>query len=284
MIRMRAKTSTKSMSESSDSGSIGSEQVEWELRPGGMLVQKRDPDSDGDRAASIVKLRVKYGSSLHEIHISPQATFGDLKKLLSAQTGLHPQEQKLLFKGKERDSKAYLDISGVKDRAKIVLIEDPISRERRYLEIRKNAKVERASKSISEVSLEVDKLAAQVSALESVISKGGKVAENDVLNLIELLMTQLIKLDGVIAEGDVKLQRKMQVRRVQKYVETLDLLKIRNSTPSLHHNRGVPQPDTAAAPVVVTTKWETFDSAPAPSSLTTTTAATPKLLDWEFFE
>lgn len=51
----------------------------------------------------------------------------------------------------------------------------------------------------------------QVSALESVISKGGKVAENDVLNLIELLMTQLIKLDGVFAEGDVKLQRKMQV-------------------------------------------------------------------------
>lgn len=51
----------------------------------------------------------------------------------------------------------------------------------------------------------------QVSALESVISKGKKVAENDLLNLIELLMTQLIKLDGVIAEGDVKLQRKMQV-------------------------------------------------------------------------
>lgn len=87
---------------------------------------------------------------------------GDLKKLLSAQTGLHPQEQKLLFKGKERDSKAYLDISGVKDRSKVVLIEDPINRERRYLEIRKNAKVERASKSISEVSLEVDKLASQV--------------------------------------------------------------------------------------------------------------------------
>ncbi|KAJ8620863.1 hypothetical protein MRB53_029392 [Persea americana] len=49
----------------------------------------------------------------------------------------------------------------------------------------------------------------QVSALESVISKGGKVPENDVLNLIELLMMWLIKLDGVIAEGDVKLQRKM---------------------------------------------------------------------------
>lgn len=90
---------------------------------------------------------------------------GDLKKLLSERTGLHPQEQKLLFKDKERDSKAYLDISGVKDRSKIILIEDPINRERRCLEIRKNAKLEKASKSISEVSLEVDKLAAQVRIL-----------------------------------------------------------------------------------------------------------------------
>ncbi|XXG81046.1 hypothetical protein AAC387_Pa09g1774 [Persea americana] len=100
-------------------------------------------------------------------------------------------------------------MQGVKDRYKIVLIEDPINWVRRYLEIRENAKVERASKSKSEVRLEVDKLATQVSALESVISKGGKVLENDVLNLIELLMMWLIKLDGVIAKGDVKLQRKM---------------------------------------------------------------------------
>lgn len=50
-----------------------------------------------------------------------------------------------------------------------------------------------------------------MSALESIITKGGKVAEKDVLNLIELLMNQLLKLDGIMADGDVKLQRKMQV-------------------------------------------------------------------------
>ena len=31
------------------------------------------------------------------------------------------------------------------------------------------------------------------------------------LTLIELLMSQLLKLDGIMADGDVKLQRKMQV-------------------------------------------------------------------------
>lgn len=51
----------------------------------------------------------------------------------------------------------------------------------------------------------------QVSALESVISKGGRVAEKTVITLIESLMGELIKLDGIVADGDVKLQRKMQV-------------------------------------------------------------------------
>ncbi|KAB2016816.1 hypothetical protein ES319_D08G119300v1 [Gossypium barbadense] len=157
---------------------------------------------------------------------------GELKKMLTGPTGLHHQDQKLLYKDKERDSKAFLDMAGVKDKSKIVLVEDPISQEKRLLETRKNAKIEKASKSISQVSLEVDRLAGQVSAFETIITKGGKVAEKDLINSIELLMSQLLKLDAITADGDVKLQRKMQVRRVQKYVETLDMLKIKNAMPS----------------------------------------------------
>ncbi|KAF9604498.1 hypothetical protein IFM89_006853 [Coptis chinensis] len=74
---------------------------------------------------------------------------------------------------------------------------------------------------------------AKASALESVITKGGKVKETDVYNLIELLMNQLVKLDAIMVDGDVKLQRRMQ-----KYVETLNLLKIRNFMPS---SNGGPQ-------------------------------------------
>lgn len=37
------------------------------------------------------------------------------------------------------------------------------------------------------------------------------MVEKDVVKLIELLMNQLLKLDGIIVDGDVKLQRKMQV-------------------------------------------------------------------------
>ncbi|CAJ1952640.1 unnamed protein product [Sphenostylis stenocarpa] len=216
---------------------------EWEMRPGGMLVQMRTADSDRNSVlVPTIRVRVKYGSIYHEVNISSQATFGELKKMLSGLTGLHHQDQKLFYKDKERDSKAFLDMVGVKDKSKIVLVEDPISQEKRLLEIRKNAKMEKAAKSISEISLEVDRLAGRVSAFESIISKGGKVVETDVLNLIELLMNQLLKLDGIMADGDVKLQRKMQVKRVQKYVETLDLLKVKNSVPSSNGDHAPLQP------------------------------------------
>lgn len=89
--------------------------------------------------------------------------------MLSGPTGLHHQDQKLIYKDKERDSKAFLDMAGVKDRSKIVLVEDPISQEKRLLEMRKNAKMEKASKSISEISLEVDRLAGQVNIFNRIL-------------------------------------------------------------------------------------------------------------------
>lgn len=166
-----------------------------------------------------------------------------------------------------------------------------------------------------------------MSAFESIISKGAKVVEKDLVKLIELLMNQLLKLDGIVAEGDVKLQRKMQVitsilafrfiaegmdlilvlfaqvKRVQKYVETLDVLKMKNSAPSSNgdhipkqesspsphqHQRRYsnelasppvqspngrsprqakhqePSRHSASGSVVITTQWETFDPAPGP--------------------
>ncbi|KAJ7970008.1 BAG family molecular chaperone regulator-like protein [Quillaja saponaria] len=315
MMRMKNKSTGLSAMNGSSTGGGEPGTGDWEVRPGGMLVQTRNSDSDRNSVPPpTIRVRVKYGSTYHEVNISSQATFGELKKMLSGPTGLHHQDQKLIYKDKERDSKAFLDITGVKDKSKIVLVEDPISQEKRYLEMRKNAKMEKAATSISEISLEVDRLAGRVSAFESIISKGGKVVETDVLNLTELLMNQLLKLDGITADGDVKLQRKMQVRRVQKYVETLDMLKIKNSTtasngsknPVQHKqkqsngNRLTPiqeqqqprhsnghslileqseqqQQSTSRQTtpgVVVTTKWETFDNLPPLVPIPSTSTST----------
>jgi hypothetical protein len=47
----------------------------------------------------------------------------------------------------------------------------------------------------------------QVSALETIVNKGGRVVEVDVVALTEALMNELVKLDG---DGDVKAQRRIQ--------------------------------------------------------------------------
>lgn len=90
---------------------------------------------------------------------------GELKKVLAAQTGLHPEEQRIMYRNKERESTAFLDLCGVKEKSKLVLVEDLTSHERRCLEKRRAARLEKAAKLISEIGLEVDKLAVQVCAL-----------------------------------------------------------------------------------------------------------------------
>lgn len=87
---------------------------------------------------------------------------GELKKLLTEETGLQPGEQRLIMRGKERENGEYLDMCGVKDRSKVILIEDPESKEKRFMQMRKNAKIQAAHRLINDVSAEIDKLAEQV--------------------------------------------------------------------------------------------------------------------------
>lgn len=44
---------------------------EWEVRPGGMLVQRRDGEE-----GSTIRLRVSHGNALREVIVPAQATFG----------------------------------------------------------------------------------------------------------------------------------------------------------------------------------------------------------------
>lgn len=253
MIRMKTKAAGISSPIKSAAASAGGVSEAWEVRPGGMLVQRRSSDcTQNSSHVPNIKVKVKYGRSYHEVNINSQASFGELKKMLAEPTGLPSQDQKLIYKDKERNSKTFLDVAGVKDGSKIMLIEDELSKERRHLESLQASKMEKASKEIAAIRFEVDKLAKQVALNELEINCGKKVVETVLLNLIELLMTQLIKLDGISAEGDMKVQRRMQVKRVQKYIETLDILKIRNSSLGSMRNDRIP------SPVVVTTNWETF--------------------------
>jgi hypothetical protein len=50
-----------------------------------------------------------------------------------------------------------------------------------------------------------------VSALEVAVNGGTQVSDKEFVVSTELLMRQLLKLDGIKAEGEAKLQRKAEV-------------------------------------------------------------------------
>ena len=49
----------------------------WEMRPCGMLVQKRVDDEQNTKPPPTIRVRIKYASIYHDIYINSQATFGN---------------------------------------------------------------------------------------------------------------------------------------------------------------------------------------------------------------
>ncbi|KAH7415215.1 hypothetical protein KP509_14G032900 [Ceratopteris richardii] len=155
---------------------------------------------------------------------------GDLKKLLVQDTNLQPRQQRLQYKGKERNDSDILREVGLKDKSKVVLIEDVASSEKRLIELRKTEAATKACKAVSEVQQLVDKISVQIANVESSVVQGRKLNENEFTGLIDTLMYQLVKLDSSNVEGEINVKKKILTRRIQKYVETLDGLLLRNNS------------------------------------------------------
>ena len=54
-------------------GRGGAGEIEWEVRPGGMLVQKRE----GRAGEEVITVRVSTGFSWHDVSIGATSTFGE---------------------------------------------------------------------------------------------------------------------------------------------------------------------------------------------------------------
>ncbi|KAI8559777.1 hypothetical protein RHMOL_Rhmol04G0200600 [Rhododendron molle] len=256
---------------------------------------------DGGGGGPTIRVNVVHGLNQLCLVVPSHFTFGELKKCIAQEIGLEPNQQRLLFRGMEKDDQEYLHMVGVKDNAKVLLMEEQKTIERNSEEVEGNRfssaaevrpekelgsmegtvkdraleeAVARSCAAVAQVKAEVDKLSEQVAALEGVVYGGTQVGEKEFIILSELLMRQLLKLDGIEAEGEGKVQRKLEVRRVQSFVDTVDSLKERNSNPLSNNSRNVS----------VTTEWETFgsemESFSAPPPFPSSTAVTQ---DWEHF-
>ncbi|XP_074339837.1 BAG family molecular chaperone regulator 4-like [Apium graveolens] len=187
------------------------------------------------RSNSIMNVEVSYGGTWLDLAVTSYATFGDLKKIIAKKTGLAPESQKLFFRGIEERDEECMKMAGLKNNSKLLLrnsarnrVEEVSTSNDRKEEV-KVTQISQGSELVAEVKEDNDNLAAQVSALETVICDGHKVLENDINFVMEMLERQLLKLDEIKAEGEGKVQRKMEVCRVQSLLDTADDLKRRNS-------------------------------------------------------
>ncbi|KAI5674973.1 hypothetical protein M9H77_05923 [Catharanthus roseus] len=245
--------------------------IDWELRPGGLLVQKRG-FAPASSTGPMIKVKVSHDSYYHDLTVPTHSTFGEMKQVLAQKTSLDPSVQRLLFRGKEKDDHEYLHIAGVEDMSKLILMEDPASREKKLEEMKKDLNSSKVHESVSRVRTEVDKLYDQVLVLEKSVQKGIKIEEKEFIVLTELLMMQLLKLDSIEADGEARIQRRSEVHRVQRFVDMVDNLKVKNS--EVFNNNG-----TAS---FMTTKWETFDS--GVGSLIAPKSTTKVVQEWELFD
>ncbi|PSS35263.1 BAG family molecular chaperone regulator like [Actinidia chinensis var. chinensis] len=139
MMKLRSKRFLRSASKLGSTGGSGGggsgSEIKWELRPGGMLVQKRETNNGGEtgHGEEFIIIRVSTVSQWHDIITQATSTFGELKMILSMVTNLEPREQRLLFKGKEREDSEYLHMVGVRDKDKVLLLEDPAIKERKLM-------------------------------------------------------------------------------------------------------------------------------------------------------
>ncbi|CAN8278815.1 unnamed protein product [Cochlearia groenlandica] len=234
------------------------EESEWEVRPGGMLVQKRHHSSSSDQSlqdpysasavfSQTIRITVSHASSNHLLLVSSHANFGDVKKAFIEKTGLKgANELKILFRGVYRYDSEQLLAVGVKDSSKLVLVQYPIKNVEEV--VHSPVMTEAMVKAFASVTGEIDRLSDKVVALEVAVNGGTKVVGDEFDMTAELLMRQLLKLDGIKAEGEARAQRKVEVRRVQKLQEVVDTLKARCSNPFVDQSK-------AAA---VSTAWESF--------------------------
>jgi hypothetical protein len=90
---------------------------------------------------------------------------GDVKRIITKEIGVGPEIQKLFFRGKEKEDCDYLQMAGVKDNSKVLLVEDTRDKLTSSREINETSELSRGSEAVAEVRAEVDKLAEKVISL-----------------------------------------------------------------------------------------------------------------------
>lgn len=161
---------------------------------------------------------VKYKGNKHEVHCPENVTCAEFLELVSVQTGLKPQYQKLLHKGKvvPRSDEALRSVVQVRPHARFMLLVNEL--------------FHKAGQEIEHYGAEIDALMKRYDEeLAPVLHESEEEAARTrakVFRYLDEMCTQtLIKLDGISADGELRQMRKDQVKRVMALAEKLERVK-----------------------------------------------------------
>lgn len=106
---------------------------------------------------------------------------GDLKMEIAKATGLEPEAQNLLFRGKEKDENERLDMAGVKDNAKVILTENSPTKDKDKDEEEHEEKEE---ENVEKVEEEVKEISKGVEAVSLVRKENDEFAEQVTMRMM----------------------------------------------------------------------------------------------------
>ncbi|KAL6496162.1 hypothetical protein OROGR_029420 [Orobanche gracilis] len=158
-----------------------------------------------------INIKISHGLNQYEVFVPSSSSFGYLKSFICQNISLRPERHKLFFTFKEKEDDEDLQAAGLTDNSEVLLMEAKACQQQNPEEMQETSVISKGEEAVDQVRNEVDKLAQQVCAMQALADRGIKVGVKEVGYLSEMLMRQLLKLDGIEAEGEGRVQRKMEV-------------------------------------------------------------------------
>lgn len=87
---------------------------------------------------------------------------------------MEPEEQRVYFRGRETQDDENLHTAGVKNNSKLLLMERPVSKEKKLEQLKKTKEMNKASEAVAQVRAEVDKLHERVKLLPTLFLNVGR--------------------------------------------------------------------------------------------------------------
>jgi len=172
------------------------------------------PALEENRPKMVVTVQVSYNKEKLDVPCELSGTVMSLKESLAVPSGVKANHQKLIFKGKTLLNDEMLDLLGIKEGSKLMLM---VTEEHRKALV--------LTTSLTELSDKVSTMAATIDSIDW----SAELAE---LRKLDEQCTQLmLKLDALDVSGEYRQQRKEQIVKLQRATGRLEELLTRQRSP-----------------------------------------------------